>query len=176
MYGPSVMPYQPEGIWLSPYNGSHWKKSAGEDQHRRALYTFWKRTAPYPAMISFDGVAREVCVSRRIRTNTPLQALVTLNDSSYVDISRHLAERMKKGGSGVMDQIRKGYQLALGQEINTEKLAVLHTFYERELQKLKGDPERVKKISAGVTGDAETAVLIVLANVVLNLDEVITRN
>lgn len=94
MFGPSVMPWQPTGIWLSPWNGQYWINSKGEDQYRRAVYTYWKRTAPYPSMISFDGAAREVCSSRRIRTNTPLQALVTLNDSVYLEASRNFAYRM----------------------------------------------------------------------------------
>jgi hypothetical protein len=84
MYGPSVMPFQPDGIWRSPYNHDAWRISKGEDQFRRAIYTYWKRTAPYPSMITFDGGAREVCITRRIRTNTPLQALTTLNDSAYL--------------------------------------------------------------------------------------------
>ncbi len=176
MYGPSVMPYQPEGIWLSPYNGSHWKRSSGADQHRRALYTFWKRTAPYPAMMSFDGVAREVCVSRRIRTNTPLQALVTLNDSAFVEISRHFAHRMKEGNTPVEEQLKKGYHLVLGGDISIEKLAVLKDFYDRELKRLKGNKDKVYRISADPCDAAETAALIVVANVILNLDEVITRN
>jgi hypothetical protein len=96
MYGPSVKPWQPEGIWMSPYDGDYWKQSHGEDQYRRALYTYWKRTAPYPSMISFDGVGREVCTSRRIRTNTPLQALVTLNDSVYLQASRNFAYVIQK--------------------------------------------------------------------------------
>ncbi len=93
MYGPPVMPYQPEGIWSSPYNENKWHKSTNEDEYRRAVYNFWKRTSPYPSKISFDGVGREICVSRRIRTNTPLQALVTLNDSVYVDLSAKLAQK-----------------------------------------------------------------------------------
>jgi hypothetical protein len=127
-------------------------------------------------MISFDGVAREVCVSRRIRTNTPLQALVTLNDSAYVDISRHFAMRMKEGSEPIEGQLKKGYELAVGQEISREKLDVLKTFFERELKKLKTEPEKVKRITANPGGDAETAALTVVANVILNLDEVITRN
>ncbi len=176
MFGPSVMPFQPDGIWHSPYNGSHWKRSSGEDQHRRALYTFWKRTAPYPAMISFDGVAREVCVSRRIRTNTPLQALVTLNDSAYVEMARHFAYRMKESNSSVEEQLRNGYHLALGLDISKEKLTILKDFYDSELKKLKGDSDSVHKISADPNGDPETAALVVVANVILNLDEVITKN
>ena len=94
MFGPSVMPWQPAGIWLSPWNGQYWINSKGEDQYRRAVYTYCKRTAPYPSMITFDGAVREVCSARRIRTNTPLQALVILNDSFYLDASRHFAYRM----------------------------------------------------------------------------------
>jgi hypothetical protein len=71
MYGPGVMPWQPEGIWLSPYNGATWQNSKGEDQYRRAVYTYWKRTSPYPSMISFDGVQRVLCTAR-LGTNTPL--------------------------------------------------------------------------------------------------------
>ena len=96
MYGPSVYPWQPKGIWLSPWNGADWQQSKGEQQYRRALYTYWKRSAGYPSMITFDGVSREVCTARRIRTNTPLQALTTLNDSVYIDLARHFARRMQK--------------------------------------------------------------------------------
>ena len=88
MYGPSVMPVQPDGIWQSPYDGESWKQSTGEDLHRRALYTYWKRTAPYPSMVTFDSPSREFCQLRRLRTNTPLQALVTLNDPVYVEAAR----------------------------------------------------------------------------------------
>ena len=95
MYGPSVYPYQPKGLWLSPYNSTDWEQSEGEDQYRRGLYTFWKRSAPYPSMVTFDGIARNVCTARRIRTNTPLQALTTLNDSAYIDMARHFACRLQ---------------------------------------------------------------------------------
>ena len=123
MYGPSVMPYQPGGIWLSPWNGQDWVASAGEDKYRRALYTYWKRTAPYPSMISFDGAAREVCTARRIRTNTPLQALVTLNDETYLDAARHFAYLMQEGtGQDVKKQIAKGYKMALYQRYIARKI------------------------------------------------------
>ena len=85
MFGPSVMPFQPDGIWASPYDGRKWEQSKGDEIYRRAIYTYWKRTGPYPTQINFDGTAREVCTSRRIRTNTPLQALNLLNDSTYWD-------------------------------------------------------------------------------------------
>ena len=98
MYGPGVMPWQPEGIWLSPYNGARWENSKGEDQFRRAVYTYWKRTSAYPSMITFDGVQRVLCTARRIRTNTPLQALVTLNDSAYLEYGTPLCPENAKGG------------------------------------------------------------------------------
>jgi hypothetical protein len=98
LYGPSVMPSQPDGIWQSPYSGESWKLSEGEDRYRRALYTYWKRTAPYPSMITFDSPSREFCQLRRLRTNTPLQALVTLNDPVYVEAAQRLAETMTLRG------------------------------------------------------------------------------
>ena len=99
MLGPSVMPMQPDGIWQSPYAGETWMPSTGEDRHRRALYTYWKRTAPYPSMVTFDSPSREFCQSRRIRTNTPLQALVTLNDPVYIEAAQALATYMQQHGS-----------------------------------------------------------------------------
>ena len=80
MFGPSVMPHQPGGVWMGVYNGSKWITSKNGDQYRRGLYTYWKRTSPYPSMEAFDSPSREICKTRRLRTNTPLQALVTLND------------------------------------------------------------------------------------------------
>lgn len=100
MYGPPVMPYQPEGIWNSPWSGDYWKRSEGGQQYRRAIYTFPKLTSPYPSMITFDAMGREVCTSRRIKTNTPLQALVTLNDSVYVDLAEKLSQRALKLANG----------------------------------------------------------------------------
>lgn len=179
MYGPSVMPTQPPGIWLSPYDGNVWKKSTGEDQYRRAVYTYWKRTAPFPSMLSFDGVAREVCVSRRIRTNTPLQALATLNDEGFIEMARHYAARMEKeGGADVQQQISKGYELALFKPITKEKLQPLLDLYQQALRQFKDDAEKTCEMMGAETGynTPERAALIVVANAMLNLDEYITRN
>lgn len=90
VYGSSVMPYQPEGVWNTIRNVASWNQSTNGDQHRRALYTFWRRVSPYPSMMTFDTPSREICVSRRIKTNTPLQALVTLNDPVYVEAAQQL--------------------------------------------------------------------------------------
>ncbi len=179
MYGPSVMPYQPGGIWLSPWNGQDWVASAGEDRNRRALYTYWKRTAPYPSMISFDGAAREVCTARRIRTNTPLQALVTLNDETYLDAARHFAYRMQEGtGQDVKKQIAKGYALAIYRNISPEKLEVFEKLYREAYDNLKNDKEKTCEMIGEMNehNNPETAALVVVANAMMNMDELITKN
>ena len=180
MFGPSVMPWQPSGIWLSPWNGQYWINSKGEDQYRRAVYTYWKRTAPYPSMISFDGAAREVCTSRRIRTNTPLQALVTLNDSSYMNASRHFAYRIleKEKGKDVEQEIQCGYQMAMYKPITQPKLAALKNLYNKAFSGFSKNADNTCEITGGENkhNNPETAALVVVANAILNLDELITKN
>lgn len=174
MYGKPVMPFQPEGIWLSPYNGAVWQLSEGEDQYRRAVYTYWKRTAPYPSMITFDGGARAVCVTRRIRTNTPLQALTTLNDSSYLIMARHFAYRMQElGGKKTTAQIQKGYEAMMYKPISATKLNTLIELYNKSITTFKTDKEAACEM-IGVDdkhNNPETAALVVVANAMLNLDE-----
>ncbi|MFN4256483.1 MAG: DUF1553 domain-containing protein [Saprospiraceae bacterium] len=97
MFGKPVMPYQPKGIWQTPWNGDSWKTSEGRDRHRRAVYTFWKRSSPYPSAMNFDGAARQVCTARRVRTNTPLQALNTLNDPVFVECAQFFALKLLVG-------------------------------------------------------------------------------
>ena len=178
MFGPSVFPYQPKGIWLSPWNGAYWEKSQGDDQYRRALYTYWKRTAPYPSMMTFDGTAREVCTARRIRTNTPLQALVTLNDSAYIEMARYFAFRMQKASTDPKEQISKGYEIALYKPISDSKLSVLVNLYNESLQKFKRDKDKTCEMVGqnDQHNNPETAAMVVVANAILNLDEVITKN
>ena len=130
MFGKSVMPYQPPGVWQTVYSGSKWLESEGEDAYRRALYTYWRRTSPYPSMISFDSPSREVCVIRRIPTNTPLQALITLNDPVYIEAANALGELMKEGGETTEEQIEKGYLLTLGRKAEAEQIDVLKTLYD----------------------------------------------
>lgn len=180
MYGPGVMPWQPEGIWLSPYNGERWKNSTGEDQYRRAVYTYWKRTSPYPSMISFDGVQRVLCTARRVRTNTPLQALVTLNDSAYLDMSRHFAYRMQSeaGADDPSQQIAKGYEIMTFKKIPAATQKVFVDLYHESLNEFKSDEHKTCEM-IGVNNEhakPETAALVVVANAMLNLDEVVTRN
>lgn len=178
MYGPSVQPYQPKGIWLSPYNGESWNTSEGADQYRRALYTHWKRTAPYPSMLTFDGGAREVCISRRIRTNTPLQALVVLNDSSYFEMAIHLAERMQKQSGDESERISKAYQLMMYKSITPERLSAFIKLYNYTLtssdKNKNGDFKQVGNSKQKHT--SETDALVVVANALLNMDEWLTKN
>ena len=108
--GPSVKPYQPDGVWeavaMIGSNTRNYKRDSGESLYRRSLYTFWKRTAPPPQMASFDAPSREACRMRRERTNTPLQALVTLNDPVYVEAAQALGRRMvKEGGATIESRI-----------------------------------------------------------------------
>ncbi|MCF0059555.1 DUF1553 domain-containing protein [Dyadobacter sp. CY356] len=177
MYGPSVMPPQPEGIWLSPYSGESWKVSEGEDKYRRAVYTYWKRTAPYPSMTTFDAPSREFCQSRRILTNTPLQALVTLNDPVYLEAAEKLATTMQKRGKTPEQQLREGYRLLTFQPINDKSLQVLVKIYGDALKSYRAKPSDVDSIL--VYGkerkSPELAALTISANVMLNLDNVVTK-
>ena len=112
--GRSVFPPQPDGIWNSPYSGEKWETSKGEDRYRRGLYTFWKRTAPYPAFLSFDAPSREFCVVRRPQTNTPLQALTLLNDPVYIEAAQALARRMvTEVGGEPAARVARGFRLVL---------------------------------------------------------------
>ncbi len=179
MYGKSVMPFQPDGIWRSPYNGDSWTMSTDEDQFRRALYTYWKRTAPYPSMMTFDGGAREVCITRRIRTNTPLQALTTLNDSTYLVMARNFAFTMKaKGGKEAAQQIKYGYESMMFKSISEKRLSALVQLYNSSVSQFKKD----EKASCEIIGvmnqhtNPETSALVVVANALLNLDEWVNKN
>ncbi len=180
MYGPSVMPYQPDGIWASPYDGRSWKKSEGEDQYRRAIYTYWKRTGPYPSFISFDGTAREVCTARRIRTNTPLQALTLLNDSTYWDLSVQWAKQLlPQSDYKISNAIAESYLNATGNTIQESKKEALIRLYENSLKKIQQEPHRLNEMLADSIerkDSKQIAAFSIVTNTILNLDEVITKN
>ena len=178
MYGPSVMPHQPEGVWNTAYNNAVWSTSAGEDRYRRALYTFWKRSAPYPAMTTFDASAREVCLSRRIRTNTPLQALVTLNDQPFIEAARALATgilRQKERGRSL---IADAYQKAVGYNPTPAQLAALQRLYDRSLEHYRNEAADLEAMvpNPSIDVDAlEQAALTMVANAIFNLDEFLVK-
>ncbi len=113
MSGPSVFPLQPDGIWNMPYNSDKWTVSQGEDRFRRSLYTFWRRTSPYPSFMTFDATSREFCTVRRVRTNTPLQALTLLNDPASFEAARALAGRMVAAGATPAARAAQGVKLVL---------------------------------------------------------------
>lgn len=167
MYGKSVMPLQPEGVWQTVYSDEKWTLSTGEDRHRRSVYTFQKRTSPYPSMITFDGSSREVCQVRRIRTNTPLQSLVTLNDPVYLEAADALAERMIASSTSIDDQIRDGYRRLMFMDMSEDKLKSLRKLYDSSLASfLKNQPD-----GKGV----ELQAMQLVASALLNLDEVIVK-
>lgn len=165
MYGPSVFPYQPQGVWDIPYSDDKWIQSKGEDQHRRAIYTFIRRSAPYPSLVTYDAPSREFCTVRRVRTNTPLQALTSLNDPYFFDAARAMARRMTtQGGSSEADRITYGFRLAVSRRPTQKELEDILTFYRRQLTEHRG------------SGDAsEAAAWTMVANVLLNMDETISK-
>ena len=175
MFGPSVMPPQPNGIWLSPWNGESWVSSKGEDRYRRALYTYWKRTSPYPSMMTFDTPSREFCQLRRLRTNTPLQALVTLNDTVYVECAERLASEMQTRGKTPEQQISAGFKMILMRDIEPAKLKILVGLYQQTQKYYAQNPQEARKLLARRDASSQKAALTVTANAMLNLDEFVTK-
>jgi hypothetical protein len=173
LYGPSVMPPQPDGIWQSPYNGEAWVQAKGDDKYRRALYTYWKRTSPYPSMITFDSPSREFCQVRRLRTNTPLQALVTLNDPVYVEAAQRLADYMAGRANVPEQQLQAGFRRVMLRDLAPKKLAVLAKLYRDTEAFYTQNPAEAGKLLANAT--PQRAALTVTANAMMNLDEVITK-
>jgi hypothetical protein len=187
--GPGVKPPQPAGLWEAVgYSGSNTVKfvpdEGHEKIHRRTLYTFIKRTAPPPQMNTFDAPSRESCIVRRERTNTPLQALLLLNDPQYVEAARGLAERTMHEAAGAADQrARFMFRTATCREPRVDELADLVEAYHVELDHYRNDPKAAESLIASGTmpvdeslDPAELAAWTMAANVVLNLDEVVTRN
>jgi hypothetical protein len=177
-YGQPVMPYQPDNIWNSPYSGEKWVISKDGDQYRRAVYTHWKRAAPYPSMINFDGASREVCLPRRIRTNTPIQALTTLNDEANLDLARGLARDVVKTKTISKDQINLLYRKMFYKDLEANRLKVFENLFAKSVQHYKKRPYDACMIakSTDETTDPNLSALVVVANAMLNLDEWINKN
>lgn len=173
MYGKSIMPYQPDGVWQSVWSDDKWETSKGDDQYRRGVYIYSKRTSPYPSMMTFDGSSREICTINRIRTNTPLQALVTLNDPVYVDAARAFASKMMKSSADPAAQIAFGYESVLFKSISEKKLSILSSLYSDALANYKKNPAEAKKLIK--EEKPELAALTIVASAILNLDELITN-
>lgn len=181
--GPSVYPPQPMGLWKEVSHFGHptfftaqhfFRDETGRHTYRRSLYTFWKRTSPPPVMQAFDAPNRETCAVRRSLTNTPLQALVLMNEPQFVEASRGLARRMMIASGGVDEQIRLGFRLATARHPSADELEILKAAYQRQLNYFAESSERVSGY-LGSKGDPNTAALCTVASLILNLDETITR-
>ena len=174
MFGPGVMPPQPDGVWEHRYLGNLWKTSEGEDRFRRGIYTYLKRTSPYPSMITFDAGSREVCLVNRSPTNTPLQALVTMNDPVFLEAAMHFAK--SHSNKETKAAISEMYQKATLRAVDDAKLDALVKLYEEAFKTFQDDSDQLQDFF-GLKEDIDknTASLAVVANAIMNLDEFLTH-
>ncbi len=185
--GPSVKPYQPDGLWFAvaytSSNTARFKQDQGDALYRRSLYTFWKRTSPPPTMLLLDAPSRETCVVHRARTNTPLAALALMNDVQFFEAARKLAERMMlEGGSTVKERAAYGFRLATARRAGDFEIGVLLRQFETHLAEFRQDAEAAAKVVAAGESPrdesldvAELAAWTMVANLILNLDETLTK-
>jgi len=180
--GPSVKPYQPAGLWKE-LSGQDYVQDKGDKLYRRSLYTFWKRSSPPPSLMNFDAAGREACVVRESRTNTPLQALDLMNDVTYLEASRKLAERvMKERRASPEERIELAFRLTTARRPTSREMSVLHETLSSYLDDYRRDPEAARMyVSQGDSPRddeldvSELAAYATLANLILNLDETITK-
>jgi hypothetical protein len=176
------MPPQPSGLWRSTYNGQKWLDAEGEDRYRRGLYTYLKRTTPYPSLTIFDGGSGEVCQIRRIRTNTPLQALVVLNDPVYLEAAGALAKRIMAHPGDVSSRARYGLRLALIRPVSDQEVDPLVRLFRDARTAFEESPGAAAELIAASRSTAaggspnECAAWILAASTILNLDEFLVRN
>ena len=188
--GPSVRPYQPEGLWeevsfgIKTYGAQEYEQDHGEALYRRSMYTFWKRSCPPPSLATFDAPDREICTVRRERTNTPLQALVLLNDPIYVEAARSLAERvMREGGDSNSERAAHAFRMVTGRRPTAAEAAVLLEELQERLIEFKQDRDAATRLLAIGESKAdaslevrELAAWTMVARLILNLDEAITKS
>lgn len=186
--GPSVRPYQPPGLWEQVafgggFSSQTYEQSKGADLYRRGLYVYWKRSAPHPSLATFDAPNREICADRRPRTNTPLQALVLLNDPIYVEAARVFAQRlMCEGGPTATGRLRLAFVLCVSRPPTPEEEKLVLALYYRQLARFEAHPAEAEKL-LGVGAAprpkempvAELAAWTAVGNVLLNLDETISK-
>ncbi len=181
--GPPVFPYQPPDYYKGKKGGWRWDLSKGEDRYRRGMYTFWRRTTPYPTFVIFDAPDRSECVVARSRTNTPLQALVTLNDPQFVEAARVFGQRIMTEGPAELDgRLTFAFQLAVARKPSSDELTVLRDTYQEQLDHYKANAAAAKSlVKAGEYARPEKlnvtvhAAWTAIANTLLNLDETISR-
>ncbi|BCX49298.1 hypothetical protein HAHE_32060 [Haloferula helveola] len=171
--GPPVHPPIPDGVW-KPFSSDPWKtpQEGDADRYRRSVYTYWKRSIPYPTFVTFDAPTRETCSKRRIVSNTPLQALAILNDPAFEECAKGLARRMKYDADGDLeDRLAFGYRAATSRKASPERLKELVRLYHELEAKYAADPKLMK----GMAGTPDGAAFTIVASVMLNLDEALTR-
>jgi hypothetical protein len=191
--GPPVYPPQPEGVTSLSYGALAWKTETGPNRYRRALYTFFKRTSPYPALIAFDAPNADATCVRRVRSNTPLQALTTLNDTLFVEAAQALARRLlAEAPADPAARVRHAVRLCLAREADAAEVRRLLALYEGQRARFRAEPERARLLldrsappegstaksvaaPAVVADPDELAAWTTVARVLLNLDETITR-
>jgi len=182
--GPSVKPYQPAGYWRHMnFPARRWQADQGENQYRRGLYTWWQRMFLHPSMLAFDAPSREECTVERPRSNTPLQALVLLNDPTYVEAARVFGERVfREGGADENARIEWAYRRVLSRKPTDRELEIVRSVFNKHLKEYKDDPEAAKQLlSIGyrpMPSDVdlpEVAAWASVARVLLNLHETISR-
>ncbi|MFN9446562.1 MAG: DUF1553 domain-containing protein [Pirellulaceae bacterium] len=182
--GPSVKPYQPDGLWedVTVERRGKYVADHGEGLYRKSLYTFWKRTCPPPSMVTFDATNREVCTARRSRTNTPLQSLVLMNDPTYIEAARVLASSVLQSHPAVDQRIDAMFRRCLARSARPDEQAAMMQLLEEAMEHFQQQPELASKLlqvgSSPLDGAAdaiETAAWSVVASTILNLDETITK-
>ena len=181
--GPSVNPYQPPGLWKELTGGGDFVQDHGANLYRRSLYTFWKRTIAPPSMMTFDASGREACSVRETRTNTPLQALTLMNEVTFVEAARVLAQRvMTHRGATPAERLTLAFRLALGRQPSASELQILEKNLARHLARFREQPAAAEKLLQ--VGEAprdaqcdssELAAYAAVANLILNLDEAVTK-
>ncbi len=183
MYGPPVKPPQPNlGLTAAFGSSTDWQTSMGEDRYRRGIYTTWRRSNPYPSMATFDAPNREVCTLRRNQTNTPLQALVTMNDPVYVEAAQALARTLLEHKGTVKDQITAGFKRCLLREPSESELSALATLFNDTHEELATQPDNAVKLATDPLGalpegmdSINAATMTVVCNVLLNVDEMFLK-
>ncbi len=187
MHGPPIMPYQPPGLWRQTgRNEPKWIEAKDENRFRRGVYVVWRRAAPYPSFVNFDGPDRSSCVVKRPRTNTPLQALTLMNDPAYVEMALALAGRIirEQPGTKIEKRIGYGFELVLGRQPNSQERSYLMEVFQERFQRLKNDPDTASELVASNSKSIasnkdipanELAAWFYIAGILLNLDETINK-
>jgi len=187
--GPSVLPYQPKGLWEEmafggDFSAQTYEQSHGADLYRRSMYTFWKRTVPYPGLNTFDAPDREKCSARRTVTNTPLQALLLMNDPTYLEAARALAQRdLSEAPANEQERVRYAFRLVTDREPSAKEAEILDKLYQKERAHYQANKDAAAKLL--VIGEskpdarfepAELAAWTMVTSTILNMDEAVTKN